>query len=86
MKKRWALTLPSPTAVGEGSLRFLSVMFAGLVLAACGGTAAPGSSTPASGAAGGSVATKAGSSWDQVVAAAKSEGKVVVFGPQGDEA
>lgn len=54
------------------------IILAGL-LAACGGTAAP-----ASGGQSGAAPAKSGGSWDQIVAAAKSEGKVIIVGPQGD--
>lgn len=71
----------------------------GLALAACGGSAAPAGSSaaaaasPASAAAGSAAGKPAGSaapgaaagSWDDLVAAAKKEGKVVVSGPPTPE-
>ncbi|SRR5579884_485640 len=51
-----------------------------VLLAACGGTAAP-ASTPARSAA----KPASGAAWNDVVAAAKKEGKVSVIGPQGNE-
>src|SRR6266851_4415152 len=68
---------------------------AGLVLAACGGSAAPAGSAAgaASGAAspaakpapGSSAAQAAAGSWDDLIAAAKKEGKVVISGPPDPE-
>jgi iron(III) transport system substrate-binding protein len=52
-----------------------------VLLAACGGTAAP-ASTPAGSAA---KPAAGGSAWNDVIAAAKKEGKVSVIGPQGNE-
>lgn len=66
-------------------------LFGAAILAACGGTAAPassaGSSSPAvSGAAAPKPATSvAGGSWNDVIAAAKKEGKVSLIGPQGND-
>jgi ABC-type Fe3+ transport system substrate-binding protein len=61
---------------------------AAALLAACGSAAAPSSATPAGGAspAGGAAPASAPASrqWNDVIAAAKKEGRVVVFGPQGD--
>src|SRR5712692_9073165 len=69
---------------------------AGLVLAACGGSAEPagsaagassGAASSAAKPAPGSAAAQAvAGSWDDLVAAAKKEGKVVVSGPPDPEA
>jgi iron(III) transport system substrate-binding protein len=55
---------------------------AGVLLVACGGGAA---STPASGGSTAASAGAAAGSWNDVIAAAKKEGKVSVIGPQGND-
>src|SRR5690349_16272676 len=61
--------------------RNLAFLTLGLILAGCGGTAAPAASK-AGGAPAASGATKpaasAGADWDALVAAAKKEGKVTI--------
>src|SRR5947209_14226645 len=59
-------------------------LFSAVLLAGCGGTAAPAGSAPASPGAS-AAKPAASSSWNDVVAAAKKEGKVSVIGPQGNE-
>src|SRR2546426_7614055 len=61
---------------------------AGLALAACGGSAGPAGSTAASPAqkpASGGASAQAAGSWDEILAAAKKEGKVVISGPPDPE-
>ncbi len=66
-------------------IQLLIVTFLTLVAASCGGAAAqpaPATSAAASGAAASGAAS---SDWNQVVAAAKKEGKFVISGPPTDE-
>jgi iron(III) transport system substrate-binding protein len=83
----------TPAAPARG-LR-LGVLLSVLLVAACGPTAAPGASqSPAAGVSAPSSAASAGTAasggegeqqWDQLVAGAKAEGKVVVYGPPTPE-
>lgn len=67
------------------SLAPLSVL-AALLLAACGGTAAPAASpSPAKPAASAAAAISGPPEWQQAVDAAKKEGTVAVFGPDGTD-
>jgi iron(III) transport system substrate-binding protein len=60
------------------------LLLASGLLAACGGTtAAPSSASPASGTSAAKPASSG--AWNDVIAAAKKEGKVSVIGPQGNE-
>lgn len=73
-------------------LNLAAALMGAALLAACGGTAAPAATSPSAAAGGGSPAAGASAakpaaagSWNDVVAAAKKEGKISLIGPQGND-
>ena len=83
------------TLVAPSRGRWLGILLSVLLAAACSPPAAPGArQSPAGGASAPSPAARAGAAasgaeweqqWDQLVAGAKAEGKVVVYGPPTPE-
>ena len=70
----------------KSSVRIAFGLIGAALLASCGGTEAPASSPTAAGSAGATAAKPAASAgWNDVISAAKKEGKVSVIGPQGNE-